>query len=505
MTTLSPRSAVALVALSLWACSTPPPAAKPAAPAVIDAGAPAAAPVTVTLLLTGSEAGRLTPVTDAEGVSRGGVAEALGRWVRDEGHCPGPLGKDGASACGSEGSTLVLSTGDNSFGSAVSTAFAGEPMARALFQLGYAASAFGNHELDFGKDGFLKVRELSGIRYLAANVKATDEDGRALGLPATATFTRRGQAITVIGLTAPRTAQVVKQGFLSGADIVEPEGVLAQAVPKAWSDGADAVVVVSDGCLKPLAASLDKHPEWKVSVAAARRCWDNSYPTASGGAELVWPGRYLEQYARVSLTFNPGKAKGERLSAVTSQLVDVINDAAAPPPEPNVKKLVDGWVAKADGVLGEVLGVTKAGLAGDKLEAFVLGALREEAKADVAVFNKRGLRGELKKGNITRLDLYGVMPFENAVLTVKLTGAQLATLLTNDNAIAAGVKRGPKGLLDAKGKPVDGAKLYTVVTTDFAYFGGDGLDFQNVDVTPTGEVWQTPVISWTRRNGKKLP
>jgi 5'-nucleotidase / UDP-sugar diphosphatase len=257
--------------------------------------------------------------------------------------------------------------------------------------------------------------------------------------------------------------------------------------------------------LKPLAASLDRHPEWKVSVAAARRCWDNSYPIASGGAELVWPGRNLEQYARVSLTFNPSKPRGARLSAVTSQLVDVVNDASAAPPEPNVKTLVDAWVAKADGVLGEVLGVAKAGLASEKLEAFVLGALRDEEKVDVAIFNKRGLRGELKQGNITRLDLYGVMPFENAVLQLKLTGAQLATLLANPSAIAAGVKRGPKGLLDASGKPVNAAKLYTVVTTDFAYFGGDGLDFQNVEVTPTGEVWQTPVINWTRRNGKKLP
>lgn len=504
MTTTPPRTAVALLALGLWACSTPPPAAPAKAPS-LDAGPPAAAPVTVTLLLTGSEAGRLTPVTDAEGISRGGVAEVLGRWVRDEGHCPGALGKDSASACGSEGSTLVLSTGDNSFGSAVSTAFAGEPMARALAQLGYAASAFGNHELDFGKEGFLKVRELSGIRYLAANLKATDEEGRALALPAMATFTRRGQAIAVIGLTAPRTAQVVKQGFLSGADILPPDDALARLVPQAWAEGADAVVVLSDGCLKPLAAALDAHPEWKVSAAAARRCWDNSYPTASGGAELVWPGRNLEQYARVNLTFNPSKPKGARLSAVASQLVDVVNDANAPPPEPNVKKLVDAWVAKADVVLGEVLGVSKAGLSGEKLEAFVLGALREEAKADVAVFNKRGLRGALAKGKVTRLDLYGVMPFENAVLTLKLTGAQLATLMANENAIAAGIKRGPKGLLDGKGKPLEAARAYTVVTTDFAYFGGDGLDFQNVEAATTGEVWQTPVIAWARRNAKKLP
>src|SRR4051794_24902592 len=94
-------------AVGLALCGCP----KPAAP-VLDSGPSG---TEVTLLITGAENGYLLPNPDDQGVSRGGAAELLGRWIKVHGHCPGPLKPDGAGAC-DDASTLVLSTGDNGNG-----------------------------------------------------------------------------------------------------------------------------------------------------------------------------------------------------------------------------------------------------------------------------------------------------------------------------------------------------------------------------------------------------
>jgi 2',3'-cyclic-nucleotide 2'-phosphodiesterase (5'-nucleotidase family) len=49
------------------------------------------------------------------------------------------------------------------------------------------------------------------------------------------------------------------------------------------------------------------------------------------------------------------------------------------------------------------------------------------------------------------------------------------------------------------GAPFDDSATYTVITTDFLYYGGAKYDFASYDPTPTdlGAHMRDPVISWT--------
>ena len=135
---MSTRVLLLASVLALCACPTPQ-ASTP------DAARPPAKPVELTLLITGAENGYLLPNPDDMGVSRGGAAELLGRWIKLHGHCAGPAGTCKPST------TLVLSTGDNGNGASISSYFRAVPAAEVMAQMGYAASAFGNRELDFGR------------------------------------------------------------------------------------------------------------------------------------------------------------------------------------------------------------------------------------------------------------------------------------------------------------------------------------------------------------------
>ena len=97
---------------------------------------------------------------------------------------------------------------------------------------------------------------------------------------------------------------------------------------------------------------------------------------------------------------------------------------------------------------------------------------------------------DLPPGKITKGSIYAVLPFENALVTLKLKGSDLQAALANPNILSDG----PKGKIDP-------AKIYSVATLDYLYFGGDGLELEKADKDPgeTGRVWQTPVIEWTKK------
>ena len=135
----------------------------------------------VTVLVTSDENGALLPTPGIE-FPKGGAAQMLGRWEAEDKHCPGPPKGDGGPACPG-GLSLAFSTGDHWNGSSMSTFFQGEPVAQAMARMGYAASGYGNHELDFGKDQFLALREVGGFPFLAANLKVTKPDQKPFELP----------------------------------------------------------------------------------------------------------------------------------------------------------------------------------------------------------------------------------------------------------------------------------------------------------------------------------
>jgi 5'-nucleotidase/UDP-sugar diphosphatase len=487
---------------SLVSCSGPTaPAGKP-----VDAGPPPPPPE-VTLLITGDEGGWILAAGEA-GKEKGGAAETLARWTSLEHHADDALGPEGQAANPTDG-TLALSTGDQGPGPAISAAFLGKPMAEVMRQMGYAASAFGRHELGFGREQFLKNREAAGFQYLAANLKVKTDAAKGFDLPPFKIFKRRDFAIAAVGLVNINAAQTTMPGRFDGLEIQGYADALAKAIPAAWEAGADAVVVLADGCPADLRPILEKHADWKVTLAAAGHCGDHSDAKA-GETPIVYPGRHFEQYVSAKLTFDPKKPAKERLVNVDVKHVEVAAGKDAPNPNASLAIYIDGWKKKLDNQLGEKIGYTKTGLSDDspQLDKWVTTALREVLKTDMAVANRGGIREGIGSGDITRASVYSMLPFENSLIICKIKGADLAKELANKQAVFSGSKAGNK-FKDAKGKPLDPKKVYTVAMGDFIYFGGDGFHFDKEDPrgVETGMTWQTPVIEWTKREklGPKDP
>lgn len=161
----------------------------------------------------------------------------------------------------------------------------------------------------------------------------------------------------------------------------------------------------------------------------------------------------------------------------------------------DVQRIVDVAIARTGTLRNEPLGVTatsaiwksydKESPLGNLFADLMIDA---QPQADVALTNGGGLRSDLPAGPLTFGQLFEAMPFDNRFALVQLQGKHLRKLITNNlsrggaihswagvTAVAVCKDFQLKVDITIKHKPLDDAKTYKLVTSDFLASGGDGL------------------------------
>jgi 2',3'-cyclic-nucleotide 2'-phosphodiesterase (5'-nucleotidase family) len=102
---------------------------------------------------------------------------------------------------------------------------------------------------------------------------------------------------------------------------------------------------------------------------------------------------------------------------------------------------------------------------------------------DASYVNYGGLRASLPQGNITVGHVFELMPFENEIVLVKISGESLVKMAERIasrggegvSGLTIGIKNEKPVVLKVNGKPVDLAASYWIVTNDYIANGGDQM------------------------------
>lgn len=108
-----------------------------------------------------------------------------------------------------------------------------------------------------------------------------------------------------------------------------------------------------------------------------------------------------------------------------------------------------------------------------------------DPQVNVSFATKGGIRSGLPKGNITIGNLFEMMPFENAVTIITLSGKDMIRwaeyMAKTGGQPAAGIKLIIHGdqvdTFEVNGNPVDPSATYKMVTYDYLANGGDYINF----------------------------
>ncbi|MCD8260788.1 MAG: 5'-nucleotidase C-terminal domain-containing protein [Bacteroides sp.] len=171
--------------------------------------------------------------------------------------------------------------------------------------------------------------------------------------------------------------------------------------------------------------------------------------------------------------------------------IDSVLDAL---PHAEAAAIVSLYKARMDSIMLPVVGTSALNMTTGKPEGLLSNLisdvllesaqLRTGRPADLAIMNMGGIRSDLPQGEITFGKIYEILPFENALCVVELSGDHLLSLFgeiaQSGGQGVAGVKleiSGDGKLLAARvaGAPVDPQKNYRIATIDYLAEGNDGF------------------------------
>jgi 2',3'-cyclic-nucleotide 2'-phosphodiesterase (5'-nucleotidase family) len=357
------------------------------------------------------------------------------------------------------------------------------------------AFAPGNHEYDFGPEVFLQRMAEAKYPRLAANLRGPD--GKLLpGFTDTLMIERGPIRIGIVGLTLDTSYQVSSPGNLKIADAVETGLAKAKELRAA---GAEFVVALTHSGHAEDRAMYDSHLFDLIMTGHDQDLLVNY----DGRTAMMESYGQADFVTIADIAFDISEKDGKR--TVKWRPSFRIIDTKDVTPDPETKAKSDELAAMLAKELDVAIGTTTTALDSRRatvrtgeaaLGNLVADALKEAVRADIAITNGGGLRGnkEYPAGHaITRKDVLTELPFGNRTIELQVTGATILAALENGfSQIEEAAGRFPQvsGLkveydpkksrgsrvvsVEANGKALDINATYRLATNDFMANGGDG-------------------------------
>lgn len=406
-----------------------------------------------------------------------------------------------------------------------------EPTIEALTMMGLEASAVGNHEFDDGLTELLRMQHGgchpedgcrdgrtfagAGFQYLAAST-FDDATGKTV-LPPYHVREFEGIPVAFIGLTLKATPGIVMPSGVAGLTFRDEAETVNALVPELRAKGIEAIVVlIHEGGLPT--GGYDECPGISGPIVEIVEKFDKSVDLVISGHthkayNCVIDGRLVTSADKfgtlvTEINLEIDRASRDVIAARAHNLI-VRTDGYAKDPEQTAligryQKIVEPLGNQVVGRLSEALTKTEnpAGetTLGDVIADAQLAATSATiaSGAEIAFMNPGGVRTDLLMrdgGKVTYADLFAVQPFGNALVTMDLTGAQIARMLeqqwldqpkprilhvSQGFSYAWDGTRPPGGRvvrdsMILNGKPIDPDASYRVTVNSFLADGGDGF------------------------------
>lgn len=384
--------------------------------------------------------------------------------------------------------TILLSAGDMFQGTPISNIFKGEPVIKMMNYLKFDAMTIGNHEFDWGRDLLQNWIKKSNFPYLSANIL---ENGNYLPyIKPYVILERKGIKIAIIGLTTPETAYIVKPDYVKDLTFVEPEKVLSNLIKEVKDKGAQLIIVLSH-----LGYDADKKLAENVQgidvIVGGHSHTVITKPVIVRGTIIVQAGYNGIYLGVLDLKIQP--ETGLILDFTKENALKIVFAGSENKYDIEIANLVETYSSQLKEEFSKVVGETLVDLVRNYNEESNVGnvvcdAMLEASKAQIAFQNSGGIRIDIPKGKITMEQVYSMLPFDNVLVEMDLTGKDILDLLEQSATLEkgilqiAGIKvkydmRRPAGSrvieVFVKDEPLDPNKVYRVVTNDFLAAGGD--------------------------------
>ena len=303
---------------------------------------------------------------------------------------------------------------------------AGGIMVEFLNRIGYDLWAFGNHAFDQGASNLRKLTALADCPVIMANIVEKDS-GKLFAKKAFHIFDQGGLRIGVVAVMEETFLIEVHKPRIKGLDILPIVPTLKSLVAELDAQ-TDLIVVLL-------------HSKFHVGERVAREVPGiDVVLTASEEGRFKNVGGVL-----VQSTFGHQKTLGYlRLEVDDDKVIDYDSDLIwlwadeELQPSESVSKLVQKLNKSVSAEFNRVIGEAKRDQdrQGHPVECplgnWITDAMRWDTGAQIAFQNSGGIRADIPAGPVTKGDIYKVSPFDNTLITFRMSGQQIKDVLEHD-------------------------------------------------------------------------
>ena len=390
--------------------------------------------------------------------------------------------------------TVLVDGGDLFQGTMISNLQFGRPVVEQMNALEYTAAAIGNHEFDWNADTLARRVRAMHFAALGANMVERRTGRMPKWVRSDTLVTRRGVRIGILGLCYRNTPTVTLAQYVAALRFDDDSTTAARLVPRLRKVDR-AQVVIGVGHI-PAEADSARHARSgdlpRLAHVPGVDVWlgghsHNLIVDQVGGIPIMIAGSHGQAIAVCDLIVDPLRSTVIERSA---RLVMTYADEVTP--DSLMLARVERWNRSVAPIAATPIGRNLRALQRSGPEStagdFVADAIRAQVKADIALQNSGGLRADLPAGVVTRGTIYEVVPFDNTIYTLDLTGAEVKLAL--EQALQYGRVTQVSGirysfdpsrpdlqristLTLADGTPLDPARIYHVACNNFMATGGD--------------------------------
>lgn len=408
--------------------------------------------------------------------------------------------------------TLVLSAGDMFQGTGLSNLHYGKDMIDIMNIINFDAMTVGNHEFDWGLETILN--------YFDGNFENGEADFPILGcnvidkrtneLPENMdayTIIERGELkfgiIGYIGYgleNSIATNRIANYEFMDPVPIIEEislslrrekevDVVIACGHDASNNTNRDIANLEGD---KRVDAIINGHSHAKTTGSIKRQSDGINVPYVQAGSSG-------ESVGKVELTYSYKDDKVVKAKSSTQTITNLSKE------NEEIKTLVDRLIADTADVFERVIGISGCDLNQFSAATWSCNAMREYivdnyGECDIAFTNIGGIRESAfpikENESITVERIYQMVPFDNAIKTVKLKGSVIKALLQNPGELSysSSTVKIEGHLIYINGEIIEDNKIYAVACIDYI-FDKDTYPFlKGEDIVTTGVLFRDLLI-----------
>lgn len=442
---------------------------------------------------------------------------------------------------------ILLDSGDMFQGTPEGNLTKGMASVEFMNLLRYSATVVGNHEYDFGEEALIELTKKARFPFLGANVylkkkkkQEEEEEEKQPSYLKPYTIVNIGKRrIAVLGIAGQHTKTSTHPKNVSHLTFKDEARETKKWMQEIEKEKPDAVIIIAHLGIDPSLSrktidvstyTFTHTRNTTIQIARAAKTATvvfgghnhtgllNGWKDPQTNTLICESGWGLTHVTKAELEFDDDSGKLKNVSCTLIPLwIDEVGED-----EEVIKKWKEIY-NKVSKEMDKVIGKALAPLTFDSstfdtpIGNFVTDIIKWKAQTEIAFQNAGGVRNILNEGNITIRDVYQVMPFENTIVKLKMTGEAIYELLADNiqadrtSMYVSGIEVRYKLISDRKaeiaqitinGKPIDPQATYWVATNNYLTEGGKGgKAFKKaIEKTDTMIPVRDAIIEWIKEN-----